>query len=217
MHSMKLSFRFAAGLVSSVAGFSSAVSAQTVSPEAGLIGKRYAGADFTYDHFNGTSVDHAIGGVAMINAPVAAAYDVGLSYAYADTSGPGAGAVDRALGATVLTHRLTEYGTAYFAGTVGNVWNRATSLGSVFTENGGFWTLRAGYEMPVGRRTAVNAGLGFTDAFSKSNVRAKAWRYQVELNHWFSGDLAGVATLGYKQLKSSPDAVSFTLGVRLAF
>jgi hypothetical protein len=84
-------------------------------------------------------------------------------------------------------------------------------------DNGVTWGLRAGYEIAVARRTAINAGVAYTDAFDRQNTRAQAWRFYAEANHWFSSDFAGVLSLSYRQLKASPDAISYTAGVRWGF
>lgn len=84
-------------------------------------------------------------------------------------------------------------------------------------DNGAFWGVRAGYEIPLGWRTALNAGVGYADAFSSANSRAQVWRYYVEGNHWFSRDVAGILGVSYRQLKASPDALSYTAGLRWAF
>jgi hypothetical protein len=84
-------------------------------------------------------------------------------------------------------------------------------------DNNAFWAVRAGYEVPVGEHTAINAGIGFSDAFDNSDARNQVLRYSVEANHWFSRGVAGVASASYHQIKDAPDAVVYTLGLRFAF
>jgi hypothetical protein len=197
--------------------FGANVFAQAVGPEAGLIGKRYAGADFSYDQFSGSSVDQAMGAAAVVNLPLNPMLDLMVGYSYSDTSGTNFGAIDKALTGSLLTHRNTEYGTGYFVGTLGHLWTDVNRAGVGATENGAFWSLRAGYEIGVGARTAVNLSFTYADGFDRDNVRADMMRYAAEVNHWFSRDVAGVAGVSYRQLKSSPDPVSYSLGLRWAF
>jgi hypothetical protein len=209
--------RFFAALAGVIVLFTSGLHAQSAANEAGLIGKRYAGPDFTYDHFSGSAADKALGAAAIVNLPLSPSFDLNFGYSYTDTSGTRYGAMDKVLRASLLTHRHTEYGTAYFAGTLGHGWHRLDRAGTVTRENGALWGVRAGYEIPVGPRTAINAGLGYTDSFDSGITSAQALRYSVEANHWFSRDIAGVVSVSYRQVKQAPDSVSYTAGLRWAF
>jgi hypothetical protein len=215
---MKNSARsFIGALTSALVLGSTSLLAQAATGEAGLIGKRYAGADFSYDNYSGSGLDETMGATAVVNLPVTRSLDLNVGYSYFDTSGTRFNAIDKALSASLLTHQHTEYGTGYFAGTVGHGWNRLNRPGFDGNENGAFWGVRAGYEMRVAARTAVNLGVGFTDAFDSDNTRAQVLRYSAEVSRWFSRELAGVASVSYRQIKSSPDAVSYTLGLRWGF
>lgn len=202
-----------------IAGFAAGLSLLSAASaaEAGLIGKRYAGPDFTYDHFTGSTVDRALGAAAEVNLPVAQAFDFNLRYSYADAAGDNYDAIEKRLGASILTHRHTEYGTAYFAGTLGHLWQSVDVLGVGARENGGFWGVRAGYEITVARSTAIDAGIGYSDTFENRNRSGRELRYYVAANHWFSSDLAGVVSAAYRQIRSAPDMVSYTAGLRWAF
>jgi hypothetical protein len=206
-----------AGAAAAVVLFASNVIAQTVAPEAGLIGRRYAGADFTYDHFSGSSFDKAMGAAAVVNLPLNHKFDLNMGYSYADTSGDNVGAIDKSLNASLVVHNRTEYGTAYFASTLGHLWNRVSGPGVGRTENGAYWGFRAGYEVGVGARSAVNFSLGYADGFDRDNARAHVLRFAAEANHWFSRDVAGVAGISYRQLKESADPIGYSLGLRWAF
>lgn len=191
----------------------SSVMAQSATTEPGLIGKRHAGADFSYDHFNGSAADKALGGFGVVNLPLTSQLDLGFSYRYMDASGDNYDAVDREALASLLVHTGTEYGRAYFAGSLGYGWHRVNSV----RENDPRWGVRAGYEIPLGRQTAANLGLAYSDAFDSDTSGHQVLRYFAEVNHWFSRDLAGVVSASYRQVKQSPDSVSFTAGLRWAF
>lgn len=209
--------RIAGAFAAVIVLFGSSLLAQVVAPEAGLIGRRYAGADFNYDQFSGSSLDQAMGAAAVVNLPLSPIFDLTVGYVYSDTAGTNFGAIDKAVTGSLLTHRKTEYGTGYFVGTLGHLWSDVDRAGIGAKENGAFWGVRAGYEIGVGSRTAVNLSIGFADGFDRENVRADMMRYAAELNHWFSRDVAGVVSVSYRQLKSSPDPVSYSLGLRWGF
>ena len=215
---MKNSSRRLFGAVAAaVVMLGSNVFGQTVGPEAGLIGRRYAGADFNYDHFSGSSIDQAMGATAVVNVPLSRVLDLNVGYSYLDTSGPRFGAIDKALSGSLVTHRDSEYGRGYFGATLGHLWNRIETPLAGPNDNGAFWSLRAGYEIGVGVRTAVNLSFTYADGFDRDNVRADVLRYAAEANHWFSRDVAGVLGVSYRQLKNSADPVSYSLGLRWAF
>jgi hypothetical protein len=189
--------------------------AQTVAGEPGLIGKRYAGGDYSYDHYSGSSIDHAHGVAGFVNLPVTPKADVGFAYTYSDAEGgPNYGAIGKGLSGSFLVHEPTPYGRGYFAATLGHGWNRVTTAGIERRDNRAFWGVRAGYEIPMGRSTALNAGISYSDPFKDGS---SLMRYYVEANHWFSRELAGVISASYKQIQKSPDAVSYTAGLRWAF
>lgn len=206
-------------LVAAIAGVSLwlSASAPAVAAEAGLIGKRHAGADFTYDHFSGASVDKAFGAAAEVNLPLATAYDLNVRYGYTDATGDNYDALEKRLGVSLLTHRLTEWGTAYFGGTLGHAWRSTDALGIGTRDNSAFWGARAGYEVPVGRHAAIDAGIGYTDSFERANTSAQVLSYGVSANRWFSSDLAGVLGVTYRQIKAAPDSILYRAGLRWAF
>jgi hypothetical protein len=183
----------------------------------GLIGRQYAGADYTYLDFNATQLDRAHGFSAEANVPWLPKYDFGFRYDYASLSGRSYGASMKALGASLLTHQPTPYGEAYFGGTLGYAWDRVTVDGTATRENGAFWALRAGYEVPVADRTAVNASLGYTDPFSSRTARNGRLEYRLEGNHALSPRLTAVLAITYQQIRSKPDGVLYTGGVRWMF
>jgi hypothetical protein len=194
-----------------------AVATSAGAAETGLIGKRHAGLDLTYDHFSGSRLDKAFGAAAEANLPLARAFDLQAGYAYADTTGDNHSALEKRLSAGLLTHRQTEYGTAYFAGALGHAWHSADVLGVGSRHNGVFWGVRAGYEIALGARTALDAGLGFTDSFEDPPAGAQVVSYRAAVNHWFSGDLAGVLGVAYRQIKAAPDAIRYSAALRWAF
>ncbi|MBI4625284.1 MAG: hypothetical protein HY736_18945 [Verrucomicrobia bacterium] len=181
--------------------------------EAGLIGRRHAGLDFTYDHYNSAVIDYAFGAAAALNLPVNRTIDLSFRYDLSHTNDSNYGLNHNALHATVLTYRRNEYGNAYFAGTLGQSWNRLKTFGVLSRDDDALWALSTGYEIPVGAVTAINARLSYGDAFRRNK---KTLRYRLEANHWFSSDFAGVASVSYNQVKNAPDTLLYTAGLRWA-
>jgi hypothetical protein len=66
----------------------------------------------------------------------------------------------------------------------------------------------------MGDRTAVNAGLGFSDVFNGRTARHQTLEVRVEANHWFSSNVAVVLSGAYQHIKHTPDAGLYTAGIR---
>ena len=188
--------------------------AQLTMPEGGLLGKPYAGFDFTYDRYSGSSIDKALGILTVVNIPVSANVDVGVSYQFSDATGPFDGPTDNVLSGSILTFNRTPMGKAYFQTTLGHAWRQDNFLQRGTHENGAFWTVRAGYEIPLGERSAANLGLGYSDGFGGGDYRDRTLQYHLEVNHWFTPVVAGVIGGHYSQIVGAPDYVTYSLGFR---
>jgi hypothetical protein len=191
--------------------------AQMLQAQPGLLGREYVGADFTYTDYTGSRLEKARGGSAEFNQPLSAKFDAGFGYDYVRTTATNYSVNGNAVRASLLTYNHTEYGKAYFAGTLGHAWDRIKVPGAATRENGAFWAVRAGYEVPVTDRTAINAGLGYTDAFNGRTTRNETIEYRIEANHWFAPTLAGVVSGAYRQIKRLPDAGVYTIGLRWTY
>jgi hypothetical protein len=219
-HLLKFTMNSSLRLFGSLVGlglFSPPLRAQTSLAEGGLIGKPYAGFDFTYDRYSGSQIDKALGILTVANVPVSPHVDVGLSYQYSDATGPFDGPTDHVLSASVLTFNRTAEGKAYFSATLGHAWrqNNFQNLGT--HDNGAYWAVRAGYEIPLGETSAANLGLGYADGLGGGNYRDATLQYHLEINHWFTPTYAGVLGGHYSQVARAPDFVSYTLGFRWHF
>jgi hypothetical protein len=194
---------------------SSSASAQ--SKESGLLGKRHAGIDLSYGDFTGSRIDDSQGVAVEANTPITPKFDFTVRHEYAYASGNNYGLSSNALSASVLTYNRTEYGKAYFGGGIGHAWDRVKVSGIATRETGAIWSVRAGYEVPVDDRTAINAGLIFTDAFNGASVRNPTLSFRIEGNHWFANNVAGVISAAYQQVKQMPDSSLFSVGLRWTF
>ncbi len=190
------------------------VVAAPATSEAGLIGKPYAGVDFTYFDYSGSRYDQAPGGSAKFNVPLSPKYDLGFSYDYSDVSGDQLSLSKHAASLSLLTYNRNEYGRAYFSGSIGHAWDRVTLAGVSDRDNGMIWSVRAGYEVPMGERTAVNAGIGYADSFDSRTARNDTIDFRVEASHWLNRNLAGIVSGSYHQIKDAPDAILYTIGLR---
>ena len=213
MNSLKKVLPVFVGAVALLLG-SSGLHAQ-ISPtsEAGLIGRRHAGFDFTYERYNGHTIDYTFGAGAEANLPVKKQIDLSFGYDLAHTNGTDHSLNHNALLATVLNHQHTDYGEAYFAGTVGQGWNRWKDFGVLRRDDDAFWGLATGYEIPMGTMTAINAGLAYRNAFRGNQTTLQ---YRIEASHWVSSDFAAVVSASYNQISKAPDTLLYTVGVRWA-
>ena len=193
------------------------VSAQALKSESGLLGKAHVGVEFAYVDHTGSKLDKARGATADFNVPVNGRLDFGLAYDYSYVSGQNYSVSGNALSASLLTYNRTEYGKAYLLGAIGHAWDHVKVPGLSSRDNGAIWAVRAGYEVPVADRTAVNAGLGFADAFNGRTTRNPTLEYRVEANHWLSDNMAGVISAAYRQIKRMPDAAVYTIGLRWTY
>lgn len=185
--------------------------------EAGLIGRRVAGVEYAHTEYTGSRLSRADGFTLEGHAPVAANFDAGLGYDYADVKGNGSSVSAKAIRASLLTYNRNEYGKAYFAAQLGQAWDRINSAAGSQRDDGAFWGVRAGYEVPFAPRSAFDAGIGYTDAFNDSSYRSQTVEFRLAANHWFTPRVAGVASVAYRQIKQRPDASVYTAGLRWAF
>lgn len=202
-------------LVAAFGSFVSPVLAQ--SSEAGFIGRRVAGVEYAHTEYTGSRLSRAQGFTIEGHGPVSATFDAGLGYDYADVKGNGASVSAKAIRASLLTYNRNEYGKAYFAAQLGHAWDRINSVAGSVRDDGAFWGVRAGYEVPFAPRSAFDAGIGYTDAFNGGSYRNQTVEFRLAANHWFTPQVAGVASVAYRQIKRLPDASVYTAGLRWAF
>ncbi len=182
----------------------------------GLIGKRYGGADVSYEQFRGNRYDQAFGASGNVNLPMIPGIDAAFSFGTAHTSGSSMSLSQQTLTASVLAYNDSEYGKTFFAGTIGQAWGTAKLLGVESDRDDTFWMLGIGLEAPLGNATAITYGLNYCNSF-KNDGRSTTWQYRLQASHWFTARVCGVASLSYNQIKHAPDSVLCALGVRVTF
>lgn len=183
----------------------------------GLLGRRHAGADYTHIEFNGSRIDRARGSSFGVNVPFSEKFDLGMDFENAHLSGRSQSASMKALGVSALLHEPTPYGEAYLECTFGYAWDRVTLAGAANREDSALWGLRAGYEIPIVARTAINASLGYSDAMSGSTARHQRLEFRIEASHALSQRVTGVLSAAYHQIKREPDGILYTGGLRWMF
>jgi hypothetical protein len=184
--------------------------------EGGLIGKRYAGADLSYQYYHSSRYDNSLDGALLVNNPVAPNVDAIFSYGLSHLMGPNYSRVRNQLSASVLTYAQDEYGKPFFTATLGEAWDTAKSYGAQLSDNSTFWGLGAGIEVGFMGNSAMTYTLSYTDGFRGSMLNP-TWKYGLQLSHWFKPRVAGVASFTYNQISHAPDALQYTVGVRFLF
>ncbi|MFA5057471.1 MAG: hypothetical protein WC485_05115 [Opitutaceae bacterium] len=201
----------ACGLLLAASGLSAA---DDQSP--GLIGKRYYGVDLSLEHYHSARFDNAAGGMGTVNLPFAAGFDAAIAYGYSHLTGTDYSRDNNALSASVIAYSQDEYGKPYLSATLGEDWNSDSFFGVKTNNDGGYWALGTGLEVPFGQLAAVNYGISYSDSFN-SNGRNPTWRYGVQGNYWFTPRISGIVSVSYNQIRHAPDSLLYTLGVRVLF
>ncbi len=182
----------------------------------GLIGQRYAGGDLSLEHYHSSRFDDAQGGSLTLNLPVAPGFDANFGYAPSHLMGSNYSRTEGLLRGSLIAYSSDEYGKPFFAVTLAQAWDTTKVMGTSSDNNSTLWGLGAGVEVPYGNDTAMTCSLSYSDAF-RSSTRNPAWRYSLQVNHWFTPKVSGVVSLSYDQVSHAPDGLLFTLGARVTF
>jgi hypothetical protein len=190
--------------------------AQDINAKGGLLGKRYAGADFTYADYKSETFDDSQSGSAIFNTPVSPRHDFSVVYDYTYTSGQSQSIKGNSISLGWLAFNRSEYGKAYFGATLGHAWDEVKTPSSSKREKDGIWSARIGLEVPFNDQTAVNCSIGYLDGFD-SQIRQGTVEYRLEGSYWLSARVAGVVSAAYHQVKQAPDAGLYRVGLRFGF
>ena len=184
--------------------------------EGGLIGKRYAGGDFSYEHFRSSRIDDALDGGAVVNDPITSNLDATFNYGLSHLTGPNYSRVQNQLSASLVTYAQDEYGKPFFSVMLGEAWDTTKNMGSQLSDNSTLWGLGAGLEVGFMGDSAITYSLNYTHGFRGSDFNS-TWKYGLQLNHWFSPRVSGIASFAYNQISHAPDSMQYTVGVRFLF
>jgi hypothetical protein len=178
----------------------------------GLIGKRYAGADFLITDSRDLA-DNSYGGSLVFNQPVSEVVDLTGSYSYDQMNGQ---AID-------LTRNVLEVGAIYYSQLEGYKPFMSASLGYAWdkwefpaplqgdNDEGFLYSIGLGVEVPLSDKTAAVGEVSYQDGMDSGEE--DSWGLEVGLNHWITEKVALKASVYVVE----DDAVSFRLGARFAF
>lgn len=188
--------------------------AQTVadSESPGLIGKRYAGADFLMKDFRDLA-DNGYGGTLLLNQPVSDVVDLTGSYSFNQVNG----------GSTDLTQNALNLGAVYYSqfdgykpfmsAGLGYGWDQWKFPAPIQGDNdeGFFYSIGLGVEVPLTDKTAAIGELSYQDGVD--SAKENSFGLEVGINHWVNEKFAVKASAYIVE----DDAVSFRIGARFAF
>ncbi len=193
---------------------SSAIAQTVVDTEssAGLIGKRYVGADFLIKDFRDIA-DNGYGGTVLINQPISDVVDLTGSFSFNQVDGK----------STELTQNALQVGAVYYAekdgykpfmsASLGYGWDQWKFPAPIQGDNdeGFLFGIGAGVEVPLTDKTAAIGEISYRDG-TDSNME-DAWGLELGVNHWFTEKVAIKASAYIVE----DDSVTFRIGARFAF
>jgi len=192
----------------------SSLNAQEVADaqSAGLIGKRYAGADFLITDSRDLA-DNGYGGSLIFNQPVSEVVDLTGTYSFDQMNGQ----------STDLTRNVLELGATYYSelegykpfmtASLGYGWDKWKFPAPALNDNdeGFLYSIGLGAEVPLSDKTAAVGEVSYQDGLDSGEE--DSWGLEVGLNHWFTDKVALKASVYVVE----DDSVAFRLGARFAF
>jgi len=190
------------GVIAALAAGTSAFAQQAApATSAGLLGQRYASAEFGVININHFALDQFGAGVG-VNLPLTANLDLGLGYAH--TWVESFSDID----SDILSADLTSYfsqGAIKPFGTIalGYDWNDF--------DDGAIWAVRAGFEYDVNPSFSTAISVGYSDDFESGD--ASQWDVDVRAHYWVTRSVAAIATVSLIEHGN----VGYSLGVAVRF
>jgi hypothetical protein len=202
----------ALGLASFVTSTSAVAQAVETTESSGLIGKRYAGADFMIQDYRDTS-DNGHGGALIFNQPFSDVVDI-------------TGALSRSMidGDFVeMTKDVLKVGAVYYtekdgykpfmSAGLGYGWDKLEFKNSNRKDNdeGFLFSVGVGVEVPLSEKTAAIGEFSYSDGADSNSE--DSWGLELGLNQWVSKTIAIKGSVYIVE----DDSVTFRIGARLAF
>jgi hypothetical protein len=188
--------------------------AQTVadSESPGLIGKRYAGADFLLKDFRDIS-DNGYGGTLIFNQPISEVVDLSGSYSFNQVNGETTDLTQNALEAGVVYYSQLDGYKPFMSASLGYGWDKwkfpAPAQGD--NDEAFFYSIGLGVEVPLTDKTAAIGEISYQDGVDSDTENSIG--LEVGVNHWFTDKVALKASVYIVE----DDSVSFRIGARFAF
>ncbi len=180
---------------------------------AGLLGKRYYGLDFTLADYR-DNLDNGYGGSMTANLPISSVVDFRSSYHYNIVNGEKTDLEQHALQFDAVYYsRNFEYYTPFITGGLGYGWDSWEFSGPVKNDNdeGFFFAIGAGVEVPFNEKTAGFGSISFRDGVNSDTE--DSWGLELGVNHWATSNTSIKASVYIVE----DDSVTFRIGFRTLF
>ena len=184
----------------------------TGSESSGLIGKRYAGADFLIKDFRDMA-DNGYGGTLLFNQPISGVVDLTGSYSFNQVNGEAVDLTQNALKVGAVYYSEQDGYKPFMSAGLGYGWDKWKFPSPIQGDNdeGFFYSLGLGVEVPLNDKTAAIGEVSYADGLD--SAEEDSWGLEVGVNHWITDTLAIKASAYIVE----DDSVSFRIGARFAF
>lgn len=202
----------ALGLATFVTSSSAIAQAVADSESSGLIGKRYAGADFLMKNFRDFA-DNGYGGTLLVNQPVSEVVDLTGSYSFSQVNGDWTDLTQNALELGAVYYSQLDGYKPFMSAGLGYGWDKWKFPAPIKGDNdeGFFYSIGLGVEVPLTDKTAAIGEFSYQDG-ADSDVE-DSWGLEVGINHWVTDKVALKASVYIVE----DDSVTFRIGARFAF
>lgn len=189
---------------------SSALAADSAS--AGLIGKRYIGADFIASDFRDID-DNGNGGALVFNQPVSDVVDLTGSYSFNQVNGDALDLTRSTVEFGAVYHNQLEGYTPFMSAAIGYGWDKWKFPAPAQNDNdeGFLYKIGFGVEVPLSDKTAAIGELSYRDGTDSDTEDSIG--LELGVNHWFTEKVALKASVYIVE----DDSVTFRIGARFAF
>jgi opacity protein-like surface antigen len=177
-------------------------------PEArgGLLGYRYSGAEFTYDHVAGPSPSEWRGFALDYNQPLAAGFDFNLAYGWKRASDYQTRLTQQDLLGGVTAYSPLEWGKPFVQALAGWEWRD----GYTGKDHSFVYQLGTGVEFQVASAWVVTPYVNFVRAtsFNRSELD-----YGVKMAYRLTKDWSLTAGIQYEAVRHAKDGTGYMFGV----
>ncbi|MGC4074826.1 MAG: hypothetical protein QM760_20485 [Nibricoccus sp.] len=202
----------ALGLATIVTSSSAIAQADADSASPGLIGKRYAGADFLLKDYRDLA-DNGYGGTLVFNQPISEVVDLSANYAFNQANSQSTDLTQSAISVGAVYYQQLDGYKPFMSAGLGYVWDHwdfpAPTVGD--NDEGFSYKIGLGVEVPLTDKTAAIGEVSYQDGIDSGTE--ESWGIELGVNHWFTEKVALKASVYVVE----DDSVSFRIGARFAF